>query len=77
MSILNYRPSVILVKAARLDHLYDPEHDEDARMGHYWWFWVPYYHNNGGSIRSGSACVDHNIKWLCFSLSLTFWRAAP
>lgn len=76
MTFRGYRLSVMVVKAARLDHLYDPEHDADARMGHYWWFWIPFHHWNGGSIKAVSACVDHSFKWLCFSVIVTMWRVA-
>lgn len=72
-----YQMSVMVGKASRLDHLYDPSHDHYARMGHYWWFWLPYYYNNGGSMRKGDVCCDHSFKWLCFWMSVTFWRVVP
>lgn len=72
--LARYRMSVMVGKAARLDHLYDPAHDTYARMGHYWWFWLPFHHWNGGSFKAGSVCVDHSFKWLCFWVTVTFWR---
>lgn len=70
----SYRVTVSAGKCLRLDHLYDPAHDVHAQMGHYWWFWLPNYYSNGGSIRRGSAVCDHNFKWLCFWVAVTFWR---
>ena len=74
MIIAKYRPSIMFGKCLRLDHLYDPSHDMHAKCGHYWWFWLPYYYNNGGSIRKGSACVEHSFKWLCFYMNVYLWR---
>lgn len=71
-----YRLSVMAGKASRIDHLYDPLHDTSARMGHYWWFWLPFFNSNGGSIKAGSACIDYSCKWLCFWVSVTLWRIA-
>jgi len=65
--------SFSFVKAGRVqpDDIIDEW--ERPRFGFYWWFWIPYYHSNGGRFRRGE-CVDMNLKWFCYSVGVIIWN---
>ena len=49
------------------------ESNHRPRFGRNWWFWVPYFNNNGGKFRKGLT-TDVSLNFLCFSVGVTWYR---
>jgi hypothetical protein len=45
---------------------------ESPKFGFYWWFWLPFFKSNGGSLRRRE-CVDIGVNIFCFWAGVTFW----
>lgn len=45
---------------------------ENSRYGFYWWFWLPVYMSNGGSIKRREV-VDISVSFLCFWCGVILW----
>lgn len=44
-----------------------------ARMGHFWWYWLPRLKwNKGRPWRD--CCTEVGVMWLCFSAGVGLWR---
>ena len=52
------------------------ETNHPPQYGRNWWFWVPSLSTNGGRFKADEN-TDINLRWLCYSISLTAfsgWR---